>query len=244
MKRFAGFLLLLAAGCAGFDEPTSERLIGLPLRPPVAEADSARRRILVRFQMSIDSPWLAGEYEGVAAAWEFGGEPRLLAQLWGDLGPKTAELLVSPDRVVGYFPQIREGVDCSIPREATPHPLLFMGASLAQELLSPETPASVTGVREESDGTWLRLHPFFRGTEVHRLMSRANPETKKRRFWWMIGVHWEETWTSPLECRITAPNLSIRVKILERTGRESGIPGADRHLILPDDVRIVAGSRK
>ena len=244
MKPLTGFLFLLATGCAGFEEPTSERLSGLPLRPPVAEGDPSRRTTLVRFQMSIDSPWLAGEYEGVAVAREFQGEPRLRAQLWGDLGPRAADLLVFPNRVVGYFPQIREGIDCSIPGEATPHPLLFMGASLAQELLSPETAASVTGVREEADGTWLRLHPFFPGTEVHRLVSRGNPEAKKRRFWWMIGVHWEETWTSPSECRITAPNLSIRVKILERKDRESGIPGADMGLIVPDDVRIVAGSRK
>jgi len=36
----------------------------------------------------------------------------------------------------------------------------------------------------------------------------------------------------------------MRVKILERKDKETGVPGSERGLILPDDVRIVAGSRK
>jgi hypothetical protein len=245
VKPLTGFLLLLAAGCAGFDEPTAERLKGLPLRPSLTEEGGYPRRTFVRFQMSVDSSWLAGEFEGVAVAWEGGlARPHVYAQLFGDLGPKVAELLVAADRIVGYFPQTREGIDCAIPREASPHPLLFVGASLAEELLSRETAAEVTGIREDSDGTWLRLRPFLQGTEVHRLLSRGNPELKRRRYWWMFGVHWEEDWISPAECRISAPHLSMRVKILERQEKETGVPGAVRGLILPDDVRIVAGSRK
>jgi len=198
VKPLMGFLLLLAAGCAGFDEPTSERLAGLPLRPSIAEGSGSPRSTIVRFQMSVDSSWLAGEFDGVAVSKSGGpGRPQVHAQLFGDLGPKMAEVLVAPDRIVGYFPQSRDGIDCSIPGEASPHPLLFMGASLAQELLSLETTAEVSGIREESDGTWLRLHPFLQGTEVHRLVSRGNPELKRRRFWWMFGVHWEEDWVSP-----------------------------------------------
>jgi hypothetical protein len=244
VKRLAAVLLLLAAGCAGFDEPTPERLQGLPLQPSPAEGNASGRSISVRFHMSVDSPWLAGEFDGVALA-GFGGFglPKLRAQLFGDLGPKMADLAVDPGRIVGYFPQTREGVDCAIPGEAAPHPLLFIGASLAQELLSSEAAEEVTGVREESDGTWLRLHPFLQGTEVHRLMSRRNPEVKRRRFWWMLGVHWEEDWVSPTECRITAPNLSMRVKILERN-RKVGTSAAELDLRLPEDVRLVAGSRK
>lgn len=244
MKPIAGLLLLLAAGCSGFAEPTPERLMGLPFPPSPPVGSVSLRSLSVRFQMSVDSPWLAGEFEGVAVGRAGGlGLPRLRAQLFGDLGPKVAELMVDPDRIVGYFPQTREGVDCAIPGEATPHPLLFMGASLAQELLVSETASEVDGVREESEGTWLRLHPFLKGTEVHRLMSRGNPELKRRRFWWMLGVHWEEDWVSPTECRITAPHLSMRFKILERR-QGMGAPAAELGLRLPDDVRIVAGSRK
>jgi hypothetical protein len=44
-------------------------------------------------------------------------------------------------------------------------------------------------------------------------------------------------------CRITAPNLSIQVKILERTPQPlTTLVTLD--LKLPDDVRIVKGSRK
>jgi hypothetical protein len=245
VKPLLGFLLLMAAGCAGFDEPTSDRLVGLPLRPPIAGASGSPRATVVRFQMSVDSSWLVGEFEGVAVATEGGlARPQVHAQLFGDLGPKVAELLVAPDRIVGYFPQTREGIDCAIPGEAAPHPLLFVGASLAEELLSRETAAEVSGIREDSDGTWLRLRPFLQGTEVHRLLSRGNPELKRRRYWWMFGVHWEEDWVSPTECRISAPHLSMRVKILERREKEAGGPGAERGLSLPEDVRIVAGSRK
>jgi len=245
VKLLTGFLLLLAAGCAGFDEPTADRLKGLPLRPPIAEGSGYPRSTVVRFQLSVDSSWLAGEFEGVAVARSGSpARPQVHAQLFGDLGPKVAELLVAPDWIVGYFPQTREGVDCAIPGEASPHPLLFVGASLAEELLSRETTADVSGIREDSDGTWLRLHPFLQGTEVHRLLSRRDPGLKRRRFWWMFGVHWEEDWVSPTECRISAPHLSMRVKILERSEKETGVPGAERGLRLPDDVRIVAGSRK
>jgi hypothetical protein len=59
----------------------------------------------------------------------------------------------------------------------------------------------------------------------------------------MTGVHWEEDWTSPEECRISAPHLSIRVKILERTEKAPSTP-SPMDLTLPDDVRVVAGTRK
>ena len=56
-------------------------------------------------------------------------------------------------------------------------------------------------------------------------------------------VEVEEEWATPDECRITAPDLSIRVKILERTHRPLSTL-ATLELTLPADVRIVKGSRK
>jgi hypothetical protein len=241
VKSFPSVLLLLAAGCSGFDLPTPDQLRALPLSAD-APAPPGQPPVRIRFQLSIDSPWLAGEFEGVILAGDSSGGPRLRAQLFGDLGPKIVDLTVRSDRVVGYFPQTREGIDCALPREATPHPLLFMGASLGEELLDRETAGRVTGIREESGGAWLRLRPFLPGTEVHRFASAGDPQVKKRRFWWMIGVHWEEDWISPTECRISAPNVAIRVKILGRERRD--LPASQMDLSLPEDVRIVAGSRK
>jgi len=241
VKGLPTVLLLLAAGCSGFEPPTPDRLRALPL-PAEAPASPGQPPTRIRFQMSIDSPWLAGEFEGVILAGSSPTGPRLRAQLFGDLGPKVADLTVQSDRVVGYFPQTREGIDCALPRAATPHPLLFMGASLGEELLDPETAGRVTGIREESGGAWLRLRPFVAGTEVHRFVSTGDPQVKRRRFWWMFGVHWEEDWVSPAECRISAPNLTIRVKIQGRESQE--FPASQLDLSLPEDVRLVAGSRK
>jgi hypothetical protein len=243
---------LLAAGCVGFERPTSAQLQGFPVARanPGWDPTLAPRRTLVRFQMSMDSPWMAGEFEGVLLAeWNM-VMPRLRVQFFGDLGPKIVDLAVERDRIVGYFPQSREGVDCLLPRESSRHPLLFIGASLAEEFLEWETTSLVTGIHEEADGAWLRLQPYFRGMEVHRFWSAEHPQVKKRRYWWMLGVHWEEDWISSEECRITAPNLSLRVKILKRedkglaTDPENVKTASQLDLTLPDDIRLVAGSRK
>ncbi len=246
MRAISGLLLLLAAGCSGFDEPTLAQLRGLPL-PRISTAGglppTLPRYTRARFQMSIDSPWLAGIFEGVVLADRDLLGPQLRVQLFGDLGPKMADLTVRPSRIVGYFPQTREGIDCALPREATPHPLLFMGASLAEEFLAWEVSDFVTGICEEPEGTWLRLRPYFQGMELHRLVNRGDPRVKKRRYWWMFGVHWEEDWVSATECHIRAPNLSVRVKILERDNKEPASP-FPTDLTLPEDVHLVAGSLK
>jgi hypothetical protein len=190
--------------------------------------------------MSVDSPMLAGEFEGVVVARRSRTDPVLRAQLFGDVGPKFAELLARPDRIAGYFPQTREGIDCSLPREASPHLLLFVGASLVEEFLTRVDRTRVTGVREEGEETWLRLRPAIPGTECHFSRSGAS---RKRRFAWMTGVHWTEEWPTFEEARITAPNVSIRIRILERT-HPSLESLATLELRLPEDVRIVKGSRK
>jgi hypothetical protein len=220
-------------------------LSGLALQPEDSVANPAPgpRPTRVRFQLSIDSPWLAGEFEGVAQSDRSPSGPLLRAQIFGDLGPKMADLTVRPNRIVGYFPQTREGIDCALPGEASPHPLLFMGAGLAEELWRRETALEVTGVRQESGGAWLRLRPLIPGTEIHRFMSADDRSLKRRRYWWMLGVHWEEEWTSTTECRISAPHFSMRLKILERGERGPSTP-LSMDLSLPEDVRIVAGSRK
>lgn len=237
MRRLLAVLLsLTAAGCAAFDAPTDDRLRGIPLDPDAGGPTTTR----CRFQMSIDSPVLAGEFEGVVVARRSPTDPVLRAQLFGDVGPKFAELMARPDRIVGYFPQTREGIDCSLPQEASPHLLLLVGASLVEEFLTRVDRSRVTGVRYEGGETWLRLRPAIPGTECH---LRKDVSAKIRRFSWMTGVHWMEVWPTPDECRISAPGIWIRVKILERTHPPLATL-ATMDLKLPDDVRIVQGSRK
>lgn len=192
--------------------------------------------------MSLDSPWLAGEFDGVVVAHRFDLNPVVRVQLFGDLGPKMVDLVARPDRIVGYFPQTREGIDCDLPGEASPHLLLFLGASLVEEFLGWVDRSRVTGVRAEDGGAWLRLRPMIHGTSSHLFLDRAS-RAKKRRVSWMTGVGWEETWTGPAECRITAPNLTIDVKILERTLQPPATLES-MSLAIPGDVRLVKGSRK
>jgi len=246
VKRLAGLAVLVLAGCSGFDQPRPDRLEGLGLRPDYTASrppPSGSTFTRCRFRMSVDSPWLAGEFDGIVLAEQSFVERRLRAQLFGDLGPKMADLAVGRNRIVGFLPQTRQGVDCTVPGEETPHLLLLMGEPLFEEFCCEVTPSRVTGIREESGGAWLRLGSTMAGVEAHFFADRTRRETKKRRYWWMTGVHWEEEWTDPSTCRITAPHLTIRVSIVERTPVKPDHPEAIE-LALPADVRIVAGSRK
>lgn len=229
MKLLLGPLLALAAGCSGFQQPCADQLQKLPVSGP---SESTR----CRFQMSIDSPRLAGEFDGVLVA----KSDVVRAQLFGDLGPKILDLVARRDRIVGYSPQTREAVDCALPGEAEPHLLTFMGVSLIEEFLTPVTRSRVTGTRDEGEGTWFRMTPAVEGMSSRHFVGRNGI---RRRFGWMYGLSWDEEWTGAGERRIRAPDLSIRIKVLERTNAPAA-EAAAFEIKLPADVRIVAGSRK
>jgi hypothetical protein len=190
--------------------------------------------------LSLDGPKLAGEFDAVLLA-RHGLEPAIRLQVFGDLGPKMLDLLAQPDRIAGYFPQAREGIDCAIPRQAAPHLLAFMGATLVEHF-SDLSPSRVVGVREESDGWWMRLRGKIPDLSVDAFRDRSGRVTK-RRFSWMYGVGWHEEWPSPDELRITASGLTIRAKILERTRDVLPKPGS-LELTVPADVRVVEGGRR
>jgi hypothetical protein len=238
VRRLLGpFLLLWASGCSGFDRPTTAELELLvpPSSPPVPAVER------LRIHMSLDSAWLAGEFDGVVVAMRGPEGPVVRAQLFGDLGPKMLDLLARPERIVGFFPPASEGIDCALPDEAAPHLLLFMGASLL-ERFSRWTPARILGVRGEPDGWWAKLRPAVRGTEVHVKSDRSG-RPRMRRIWWMYGLHWDEEWSGPDDLWISAPKLSIRVRVLERDADAALRPGT-LELTLPPDVRLAQGSRK
>jgi hypothetical protein len=237
LRPFLGLLLLAALGCSAFDRPTPEQ------RERLAPATSPPTPVLerLRIHMSLDSASLAGEFDGVVVARRGPEGPVVRVQLFGDLGPKMLDLLARPDRIVGFFPQAFEGVDCALPGEAAPHLLLFMGASLL-ERFSARTPGRILGVREEPEGFCVNLQPAIRGTEVHTFHDRSGRPVKER-IYWMYGLHWDEEWPGPDELAISAPRISIRVRILERRAEASLKPGT-LDLTLPPEVRITQGSRK
>jgi len=163
------------------------------------------------------------------------------AQVFGDLGPKMMDLLARTDRIVGYFPQPREGVDCALPDQTAPHLLLFLGATMIEDFL-PLRRDRVAGIREEEGGVWLRLKPVVPGLVTDVFLTRPG-EIQKRRFSWIYGIRWEEIRTSSDERRITAPNIEIRVKVIERDQEPPANPGIF-DLTLPGDVHLSRGSRK
>ncbi len=238
MRRLPALLVLCAAGCSGFAPPTPEQMgsLTLPERMPSVGVSVVRSRV----RMNIDSKWLSGVFEGVILGRLEGGVPAVRAQFLGDLGPKALDLAATPERIVGYFPQVQEGIDCALPSEAAPHPILFMGVSLLERLV-PVTKSRVMGVREDEEGTWVKLRPAVEGVESTAIVSGGrNPP--HRRYRWMYGLAWDERGSGD-EVTITAPELSIQVKIL---GEEPLDPGAapGLRLTLPADVRVTAGSRK
>jgi hypothetical protein len=237
VRRLFGPLLLASIGCSGFARPTPDQL--QELFPPTSAPEPVLERL--RIHMSLDSAWLAGEFDGVVVAMRAPEGPVARVQLFGDLGPKMLDLLARPERIVGYFPQASEGIDCALPDEAAPHLLLFMGASLL-ERFSRWTPARVLGVRGEADGSWVKLRPTVRGTEVQAFCDRSGRPTK-RRIGWMYGLSWLEEWSGPDDLRLSAPKLSLRVRILERSADAAIRPGT-LELSLPPGVRLTQGSRK
>lgn len=238
MRALLSLLLLGAAGCSGFAAPTPDQLKALELSPSAVPPATTYERHRIR--MSIDSPWLAGEFEGGVVA-RRGASPAIRAQLFGDLGPKALDVMARPDRIVGFFPQALNGVDCALPAEAVPHPLLFLGVSLIEEF-ALRSEDRVRGIREEEGGVWVLLQSAVPGLEVSEF-RRADRQWTRRRYRWIYGAAWEQERSGPDELTITASGVLIRVKILERSAEAPRNP-ALLDLELPADVRVVRGSRK
>lgn len=227
MRRLLGCLLLLSAGCSGYAPPSSENLAKIKLAPAAPPA-VVRHRV----HLSLDSRWLAGEFDGVVISEP--GAARI--QLFGDVGPKMIDLLARPDRITGYFPQTREGVDVALPDRAVPHPLLFLGATLLEDLAEVDVDR-VLGVQEADEGWWLDLKPQIAGMRSEALRG-PDGLSLERRFKWMYGVKWTERWEGPDSCTIQATGVTIRVRIL---GRETIPlrPSKAFEIELPGDVRVV-----
>jgi hypothetical protein len=236
VRRLLAVFLLAAGGCSGFSSPTPDDFRRLRLDPAPPHPEAVRYRI----RLSVDSAWLAGEFDGVVISRE-GPSPRARVQLFGDVGPKVVELLAAPDRILGYFPQAHEGVDCRLPGEAAPHPLLFLGASLLEDF-ADLTEDRVVGVRQDPEGWWLDLKPVVPGMRSQALRS-PDGRTIERRLVWMYGIGWRERWDRRDEGDVRARGLSLRIRVLETAPLEQR-PERAFTLEVPADVRIVEGSRK
>lgn len=229
-------LVCLACGCSEYVRPTPEDFRKLKLPTGPAETGTLRYRL----HLSVDSKWLAGEFDGVLLV-DAGATPAARAQFFGDLGPKMFDLLARPDRIIAYFPQAREGVDCALPSEAAAHPLLFLGVNLLEDFATVREDR-VRGILEAGNGWWLDLKPLVPGMRSEALRT-PDGRTIERRFHWVYGVGWDEVWEDANTCEIKATGVTITVRILSRETLPAR-PARAFELTLPDDVQIVKGSRK
>lgn len=228
-------LLAVVAGCSGFLEPTPEMLALLQL-PPVPPAGALR----VRVRMDVDTPWLAGAFEGVVLA-RRGPSPRVRAQFFPDLGPKAVDLAAAPGRIAGYFPVQHEGVDCTLPAESTVHPITLIGATLLEQF-SELTPGRIDGMKADG-GSWLLQVPSLIPGCDTVLTYLPGTGVTRRQFSWHYGVGWDQVYLSDRECLISAPSVRVKISVLEEKDAGTLAPSLFE-LEIPADVRLRAGSRK
>jgi hypothetical protein len=204
MRRTAAAILAGLAACAGLEplDPETARALG---ELPGPEGPFVRAKVL----LEIESPSFSGRFEGVVLG-RSGPEPAVRAQFFHDVGGKALDLSARPNRIAGRFPATGESILMSLPSEARPHPLAFLGASLL-ERFAAVTPERAQGVRRAEEGTWLVLEGAARGVRVEVLLPGGTP----RRFSWMRGVRWEERGVPRRSVEIEAPRLRARGRILE-----------------------------
>lgn len=225
MRTLAPVLLAAFLGCAPWREVPEHQAKELER---VAPGVDRPQRLKVR--VDLESPWLSGQFDGVILVRP---GPAVRAQLFPDLGSKVVDLLATPDRIVGYFPMTQEGVDCSLPAEAKPHPILFMGLHLL-ERAAPVTRERMTGWFNVTGADFFRVRSIVEGaSQTFRVPWWGGAAV--REISWMYGLSWREIQESPSTIRIEAPRLKMRVVILERRAVES-LPAAAFELRLPPEI--------
>lgn len=185
----------------------------------------------LKVRLDIESPWMSGQFDGVVLVRP---GPAVRAQFFPDVGGKVVDLLAAPDRIVGYFPATREGIDCALPAEAKPHPILFMGLHLLARA-APVTRDRVTGWFAISTADFVRVRPLVEGSS-ETLILDPQGALRERRFEWMYGLNWKESRIGPSKFVVEAPRIKMTVEVLERKGLEKA-PDAAFELKLPPGVR-------
>lgn len=219
---------LAGLGCSPWTTPPEKILEEVErLQPP----PKLPQRLRVR--LDLESPWLSGQFEGAVLVKE---GPVLRAQFFPDVGGKAIDLLARRDRIVGYFPMAHEGIDCALPSEAVPHPLLFMGLHLL-ERAAPVTRDRVDGWFAISTGDAVRVRSLVEGASETLFLALHEPRyIVWRKLRWMYGVEWKEVDESRDKFTVIAPRLKLRVEVLERKALES-VPDSAFELSLPPELR-------
>jgi hypothetical protein len=218
--------LFLLAACRGWMEPTdlqraSLRSYGIP----------AAQRLRVR--MDVESSWLTGRFSGVVLV---GRGPQVRAQFFPDVGGKAIDLWATRERIVGWFPPLRRGIDVGLDGGTPPHPLLYMGLQLLEEAAGPAG-ERITGWIEDARRPRIRMDSFVPGGRIEyegewQRFSIPAVRLTGGRFTWREGASWTFRREGP-ELIVEAPGMFLRI---ERLGSEFLTDPPGLELVLPPDA--------
>ena len=226
MKAPLALALITGLGCSPWMTPPEEALQSLEkLQSPL---DRPQR---LKVRLDIESPWMSGQFDGVVLVKP---GPVVRAQFFPDVGGKVVDLLATPGRIVGYFPMTREGVDCALPAEAKPNPILFMGLHLLEHATAI-TRDRVTGWFAISTADVFRVQPVVKEASETVVVDVLGA-LRERRFEWMYGLAWKESRISASKFVVEAPRIRMVVEVLDRKALDP-VPASAFELALPPEVR-------
>ncbi len=173
------------AACRSFGPLPSALAEVLP--PTVTAAETAERRIAL---IDLDSTHVSGRFTAVVIV-RRGERPALRAQVIPEIGGKLLDLVVTPERVRGYFPHAGPALDFERASGRTlPRGLLaFLAASLVEDA-TPIGRERALGARAYDEGWEILLRSTLEGV---RVIARVDAQGRllERRYA-LGGVGWRE----------------------------------------------------
>lgn len=215
--------LTLVAGCGTLGPPPNQLREVLPATAP-DEASFSRRTAWAR----IESQGFSGEFNSVLVE-EHGANPRVRFQLLPELGSKVLDMVVTPQRTVGYWPHLGQGFD-----EAGRDLIGFLSVSLLENGARLSFDRIIAG-RRSSKGYELEVRPVIAGGHT-RLRVFLDPDgSLLRREYRHLGVRWREVFR-PVH-RIEAGNF-LWVISDEMTQGIDSVPTQLFELELPEGIDL------
>jgi len=178
-------LAAFGASCRSFGPLPSTLAEVLP--QTVTKAETAERRIAL---IDLDSTHVSGRFTAVVVV-RHGERPALRAQVIPEVGGKLLDLVVTPERVRGYFPHAGPALDFERSSGRTPPRglLSFLAASLVEEA-TPISSERALGARPCDEGWELQLRSALEGVRVIARLD-ARGRLLERRYS-LGGVGWRE----------------------------------------------------
>jgi len=223
----ASIVVLLASGCQA--PPPRALLERLPAAAPPT--------VFWRRQgwVTIESEALGGRFRAALVA-AVGEHPCVRLQLFPALGGKVLDLVATPERIAGYFPQARIGIDHRAGAGPLPrHLLVFAGLTLL-EIHRPISAARILSARAAGTGWSIVLSPVVESAGVTATLDRGGRIIE--RHYDLRGASWTERW--PRDGRLEIDAEAFRIEAdLELAERDDQPPPGIFDLKLPPEIAAV-----